>query len=114
MFTGGASPRPWAEAKKLALANGLSHRRASIRADFGEMEAAILGVKRPILGIAGDQQAATIGQACFAPGMVKVTYGTGCFMLLNTGDHVVNSQHHLISTIAYRLNGHDYWGFWGM
>ncbi|MCD6035686.1 MAG: glycerol kinase [Rickettsiales bacterium] len=56
-------------------------------------------------GIAGDQQAATIGQACFAPGMVKSTYGTGCFMVANTGDTPCYSQHQLLTTIAYRLNG---------
>ena len=55
-------------------------------ADFGTTEASILGAALPILGVAGDQQAATIGQACFAPGMVKATYGTGCFALLNTGE----------------------------
>ena len=54
-------------------------------ASYGETEPSILGAAVPILGIAGDQQAATIGQACFAPGMVKATYGTGCFALLNTG-----------------------------
>jgi glycerol kinase len=56
-------------------------------------------------GMAGDQQAATIGQACFAPGMVKSTYGTGCFMLLNTGQEPVRSRHRLLTTIAYRLGG---------
>jgi len=55
--------------------------------------------------MAGDQQAALIGQACFAPGMVKSTYGTGCFMVMNTGGSVVRSQNRLLSTVAYRLNG---------
>ena len=55
-------------------------------ADFGATEPSILGGAIPILGVAGDQQAATIGQACFQPGMVKATYGTGCFALLNTGE----------------------------
>jgi glycerol kinase len=59
----------------------------------------------PITGIAGDQQAATVGQACFAPGMLKSTYGTGCFALLNTGDAPVVSRHRLLTTIAYRLKG---------
>ena len=54
---------------------------------------------------AGDQQAATVGQACFAPGMMKSTYGTGCFALMNTGDLMVRSQHRLLTTIAYQLNG---------
>ncbi len=70
-------------------------------ADFGFSEA--LGA--PILGVAGDQQAATIGQACFAPGMMKSTYGTGCFALLNTGATPVKSSNRLLTTIAYQLNG---------
>ncbi len=59
----------------------------------------------PICGSAGDQQAATIGQACFEPGMMKSTYGTGCFALLNTGSEIVRSRNRLLTTIAYRLNG---------
>ena len=55
--------------------------------------------------MAGDQQAALIGQACFSPGMVKSTYGTGCFMIQNTGATPVTSQHRLLTTVAYRLNG---------
>ena len=70
-------------------------------ADFGYAEA--LGAS--ILGVAGDQQAATIGQACFAPGMMKSTYGTGCFALLNTGETAVKSSNRLLTTIAYQLNG---------
>src|SRR5262249_46318838 len=73
-------------------------------AHFGEMDETILGKKISITGMAGDQQAATIGQACFERGMVKATYGTGCFMLLNTGSQVIQSTHQLLSTIAYRLN----------
>ncbi|MDP3320302.1 MAG: glycerol kinase GlpK [Bosea sp. (in: a-proteobacteria)] len=72
---------------------------------FGETDPALLGAAIPVRGIAGDQQAATIGQACFAPGMVKSTYGTGCFALLNTGDKPVASQHRLLSTVAYQLEG---------
>ncbi|WP_340117417.1 glycerol kinase GlpK [Pelagibius sp. 7325] len=74
-------------------------------ADFGTSEADILGRAVPIGGIAGDQQAATVGQACFEPGMMKSTYGTGCFALFNTGSELVHSQHRLLSTIAYRLGG---------
>jgi len=74
-------------------------------ADFGVTDAAIFGAAIPILGVAGDQQAATIGQACFAPGMMKSTYGTGCFALLNTGADMVRSKNRLLTTIAYRLNG---------
>ncbi|GAA6201335.1 glycerol kinase GlpK [Aquicoccus sp. SU-CL01552] len=73
--------------------------------DFGETRADLFGRPIPILGIAGDQQAATVGQACFQPGMVKSTYGTGCFALLNTGDTPVRSQNRLLTTIAYQLDG---------
>lgn len=73
--------------------------------DFGVTDKGILGAEIPILGVAGDQQAATIGNACFAPGMMKSTYGTGCFALLNTGKDRVGSKNRLLTTIAYRLNG---------
>ncbi len=66
---------------------------------------AFLGAKIPISGAAVDQQAALFGQACFKPGMVKTTYGTGCFMLMNTGDKPVYSQNGLLTTIGWRLNG---------
>lgn len=74
-------------------------------ADFGTTKADILGAEIPILGVAGDQQAATIGNACFKPGMLKSTYGTGCFALLNTGADKVTSRNRMLTTIAYRLNG---------
>ncbi len=74
-------------------------------ADFGKTDASVLGGAIAILGVAGDQQAATIGQACFEPGMMKSTYGTGCFALLNTGDQPVTSQNKMLTTIAYQLNG---------
>jgi glycerol kinase len=74
-------------------------------ADFGETTPDLLGGAIAIRGIAGDQQAATIGQACFAPGMMKSTYGTGCFALLNTGTTAVTSKNKLLTTIAYQLNG---------
>jgi glycerol kinase len=70
---------------------------------FGVTEAALFGREIPITGMAGDQQAATVGQACFAPGMVKSTYGTGCFVLLNTGAQPVASANRLLTTLAYRL-----------
>ena len=73
--------------------------------DFGVSEKSILGAAIPILGSAGDQQAATIGQACFEPGMMKSTYGTGCFALLNTGTEIVRSKNRLLTTVAYRLDG---------
>ncbi|MCB2095445.1 MAG: glycerol kinase GlpK [Rhodobacteraceae bacterium] len=74
-------------------------------ADFGLTDREILGQAIPILGVAGDQQAATIGQACFAPGMMKSTYGTGCFALLNTGTTLVASGNRLLGTIAYQFDG---------
>ena len=73
--------------------------------DFGVTDPAIFGAAIPIHGAAGDQQAATIGQACFLPGMLKSTYGTGCFALLNTGDDLVRSKNRLLTTIAYRIGG---------
>jgi len=73
--------------------------------DFGMTEAGLFGGALPILGVAGDQQAATLGQACFKPGMVKSTYGTGCFALLNTGAEPVLSKNRLLTTIAYQLDG---------
>ncbi len=73
--------------------------------DFGITAPNLLGGAIPIHGIAGDQQAATIGQACFTPGMMKSTYGTGCFALLNTGDQLVISKSRLLGTIAYQLDG---------
>jgi glycerol kinase len=73
--------------------------------DFGTTDPNILGAAIPIRGVAGDQQAATIGQACFSPGMMKSTYGTGCFALLNTGNDLVRSRNRLLTTIAYRIGG---------
>ncbi len=72
---------------------------------YGEVAADILGGPIPIAGDAGDQQAATFGQACFAPGMAKNTYGTGCFMLMNTGETPVPSKNNLLTTIGWGLNG---------
>ncbi|MFO6464386.1 glycerol kinase GlpK [Jannaschia sp. KMU-145] len=71
--------------------------------EFGTTD--LLGPEIPILGVAGDQQAATIGQACFEPGMMKSTYGTGCFALLNTGEAPVASTNRLLTTVAYQLDG---------
>ena len=74
--------------------------------DFGVTRPDLFsGFKIPILGVAGDQQAATVGQACFEPGMVKSTYGTGCFALMNTGNKLVFSNNKLLTTIAYQING---------
>src|SRR5690606_26252138 len=73
--------------------------------EFGATLPEILGTSLPVAGIAGDQQAATFGQACFQPGMIKSTYGTGCFALLNIGSNAVISNNRLLTTVAYRLNG---------
>ena len=74
-------------------------------ADFGMTSPEIFGVSIPIKGVAGDQHAATLGQACFEPGMMKSTYGTGCFALLNTGDTMVTSHNRMLTTIGYQLDG---------
>ncbi len=74
-------------------------------ADYGVTSKALLDSEIPIAGVAGDQQAALIGQACFEPGMIKSTYGTGCFMMLNTGEQALTSNNKLLTTVGYRLNG---------
>ncbi len=74
-------------------------------ADFGVTDKSIFGAEIPIGGVAGDQHAAAIGQACFEPGMMKSTYGTGCFAIMNTGDKPVVSHNRLLTTLAYQLNG---------
>lgn len=73
--------------------------------DFGTCSTKILPDNIPIAGVAGDQHAALIGQACFKPGMIKSTYGTGCFVMMNTGEQAVISHNRLLTTVAYRLNG---------
>lgn len=73
--------------------------------DYGIADASFFGREIPIRGVAGDQHAAAIGQCCFEPGSIKSTYGTGCFMLLNTGDQVVLSKNRLLSTVAYKIDG---------
>ena len=74
-------------------------------ADFGATDPALFGGAIAVRGMAGDQQAAMVGQACFSPGMVKSTYGTGCFALMNTGAEPVASTHRLLTTIAYQIGG---------
>jgi len=74
-------------------------------AEYGETSIDVLGCQIPIQGIAGDQQAAAFGQCCFQQGMAKSTYGTGCFLLLNTGDQALHSENRLLTTPAYRLAG---------
>ncbi len=82
-------------------------------ADFGVTDKALLGAAIPICGVAGDQQAATVGQACFSAGMMKATLGTGCFMLLNTGQQIIHSNNRLLTTIAYRLENTVTYGLEG-
>lgn len=73
--------------------------------DYGQTASSLFGGSIPILGVAGDQQAALIGQTCFQPGMIKSTYGTGCFMIANTGTNPLVSNNRLLTTIGYRLQG---------
>ncbi|MEJ2602014.1 MAG: glycerol kinase GlpK [Gammaproteobacteria bacterium] len=82
-------------------------------ADFGDAEAEVAGAAIPVTGMAGDQQAALFGQACFHPGMTKSTYGTGCFVIANTGDKPLASGHQLLTTIASRLDGRLTYGLEG-
>lgn len=72
---------------------------------YGETDSSLFSAKIPIAGIAGDQQSALFGQMCTKPGMVKNTYGTGCFLLMNTGDKAVFSENNLLTTIAWKING---------
>ena len=82
-------------------------------AQFGHTDPALFGAAIPILGMAGDQQAALLGQGCITEGMLKSTYGTGCFVMLNTGDQAIASENHLLTTVAYRLNGKVTYGLEG-
>jgi glycerol kinase len=81
--------------------------------DFGTVAVEHLGAALPVLAVAGDQQAALIGQACFTPGMVKATYGTGGFVLLNTGSEPVRSTHRMLTTIAYQWEGKRHYALEG-
>jgi glycerol kinase len=89
----------------LGIPKGLMPQVKDCADNFGITDESLFGSGIKILGVAGDQQAATIGQACFEPGMMKATYGTGCFALLNTGADLVRSKNRLLTTIAYRLGG---------
>jgi len=92
----------------LKLLNVPSSLLAEVRdsaADFGTTDKSVFGAELPIAGVAGDQHAATIGQVCFAEGMIKSTYGTGCFMMLNTGTKALPSKNKLLTTVGYRLDG---------
>ncbi len=92
-------------AKLLDVPMSLLPRVVDCSGELGVTTADFLGAPAPVLGMAGDQQAATVGQACIKPGMIKTTYGTGCFALLNTGSIAVHSRHRLLTTIAYQLDG---------
>ena len=80
---------------------------------YGTTSPDLFGAAVPVAGIAGDQQAALFGQACFAPGSIKSTYGTGCFVLLNTGETPVTSGHRLLTTPAYRIDGRTHYALEG-
>jgi len=82
-------------------------------AEFGTTDVATAGISVPVRGIAGDQQAALIGQAGFSPGTTKSTYGTGCFVIANTGEQAIESRHRLLTTVAYRLQGTVTYGIEG-
>ena len=81
--------------------------------DFGVTDKSVIGAEIPVCGIAGDQQAALIGQAGFSPGMTKSTYGTGCFVIANSGRNAPVSNHNLLTTVAYRLQGEVTYGLEG-
>ncbi|MBS0652965.1 MAG: glycerol kinase GlpK [Verrucomicrobia bacterium] len=91
--------------KILDIPDSILPRVASSSEVYGETNSSLFSTPIPIAGIAGDQQAALFGQACFKPGMVKTTYGTGCFMLMNTGNKPVESKNNLLTTIAYEVRG---------
>lgn len=91
--------------KKLNIPSSLLPEVMDSSADFGTTNAELLGAPIPIAGMAGDQHCALFGQGCFDPGMLKSTYGTGCFAVLNTGSEAVTSNHKLLTTVGYRLNG---------
>ncbi len=98
---------------RLGIPPGMLPEVMDCSAEFGLTESELLGGEIPILGIAGDQQAALIGQGCFAEGMIKSTYGTGCFVIVNTGDTAIESKNKLLTTIAYRLDGKVTYGLEG-
>jgi glycerol kinase len=81
--------------------------------EFGRVASGLPGAGAPIAGIAGDQHAALFGQACFEPGMAKNTYGTGCFLLMQTGTEMVRSTHNLLTTVAWQLNGERHYALEG-
>jgi glycerol kinase len=82
-------------------------------ADFGLLDSKLFGAQIPVTGIAGDQQAALVGQCCFEEGMTKSTYGTGCFIIMNTGEQAIKSDNKLLTTVAYRIDGKTVYGIEG-
>ncbi len=82
-------------------------------ADFGSYRSEAIDYEIPIQGVAGDQQAATVGQCCFSEGSIKSTYGTGCFVMINTGQRALSSQNRLLTTIAYQIRGETYYALEG-
>lgn len=91
--------------KILDIPRNILPKIVSSSAVIGEASAGLLGKRIPIAGIAGDQQAATFGNLCIKPGMVKNTYGTGCFLMMNIGDRPQDSKHNLLTTTAWQING---------
>jgi glycerol kinase len=91
--------------KRFAIPRAILPEVRDCAAEYGATEKSLLGASVPIAGIAGDQHAAAFGQACFRPGSIKSTYGTGCFVLMNTGAKRVRSKNRMLTTLAYRLDG---------
>lgn len=98
---------------RLNIPRGLLPSVEDCAADFGTTDPGVFGAAVPVAGIAGDQQAALVGQCCFQPGMIKSTYGTGCFVIVNTGDTPVASANRLLTTVGYRLDGKVTYGLEG-
>jgi glycerol kinase len=99
--------------QKLNIPAGMLPEVEDCSADFGTSDESLFGSAIPIAGIAGDQQAALVGQCCFSEGMTKSTYGTGCFVIMNTGENPVRSNNKLLTTVGYRLNGKVTYGLEG-
>ncbi len=99
--------------QKLDIPVGMLPEVQDCASDFGSTDPALFGASIPVSGMAGDQQAALIGQCCFEKGMTKSTYGTGCFVIMNTGKTPTASDNRLLTTVAYRLNGEVTYGLEG-
>ena len=105
----------WDEAllDKLRIPPSLLPKVLDCAADFGTTDGGVFGAEVPVAGIAGDQQSALVGQCCFEAGMIKSTYGTGCFAIMNTGTQALRSGNRLLTTVGYRLNGEVTYGLEG-